>query len=314
MIKRTLYFGNPAYLSMKNAQLVVRLPAVEKNETLSVQFKKEASASIPIEDIGLVLLDHKQITITQALLGALLENNTAVITCNEKRMPAGLLLPLEGHSSHAEQVKHQLNVSIPLQKQLWAQLVSAKISNQAALLAQQQITTQNIEYWATQVKSGDIENHEGRAAAYYWKNIFTCFSFMPPFFRSRDGESPNHLLNYGYAILRAITARALTGSGLLPVVGLFHRNKYNAYALADDVMEPYRSFVDKLVLNIIAEARQTEIELTTNIKAKLLGIVSLDVLIEGQRSPLMIAMQRSSASLCKCYRGEIRKIAVPSFC
>lgn len=313
MIKRTLYFGNPAYLSMRNAQLVVRLPAVEKNEELSEGFKQEAAATIPIEDIGLVLLDDRQITITQALLDALLQNNAAVITCNEKRMPAGLLLPLEGHSTHAEQVKHQLEASVPLKKQLWSQIIDAKISNQAVLLTQAGIPTDNMYHWANAVKSGDAENHEARAAAYYWKHVFNDLGFLPEFYRGREGESPNHLLNYGYAILRAITARALTGAGLLPVLGLFHSNKYNAFALADDIMEPYRPWVDKLVKKLLLENGNIDIDLTKDAKATLLSIATMDVQLDGQRSPLMLAVQRTSTSLAKCFRGESRKLLLPEW-
>ena len=166
---------------------------------------------------------------------------------------------------------------------------------------------QNMLHWADNVKSGDPENLEGRASAWYWKNIFGNTS---GFIRHPAGSPPNNLLNYGYAILRATTARALVGSGLLPTLGIFHRNQYNAYCLADDVMEPYRPFVDRLVLSILKDETPAE-ELTPAIKKKLLVLPAQDVLLQKETSPLMIALQRTTASLAKCFLGETRKIIYP---
>lgn len=309
MIKRTLYFGNPVYLGIKNSQLEIRLPEVEKNETLPEPFKKLTLTSVPIEDIGIVLLDHRQITITQALLAALLENNTAVITCDSTHHPLGLMMPLCGHHIQQEKFRAQLNASEPLKKQLWQHTVQAKISNQAALLQQNGIDAANMNHWADSVKSGDSENHEARAAAYYWKNIFPA---EMNFFRERYGASPNNLLNYGYAILRAIIARALVGSGLLPTLGIHHHNKYNAYCLADDIMEPFRPFADKIVLKIVRSGEDYS-ELSKGIKQELLGIATADILIDGERSPLMVGVQRTTASLAKCFEGERRKIIYPEW-
>lgn len=312
MIKRTLYFGNPAYLSTHLEQLVVRLPEVEKNDTLPDQFKKEAQATIPIEDIGVVVLDHQRITISQALLSKLLANNAAVITCNETHLPTGLLLNLDGHTLQTQRFKAQLEASEPLKKQLWQQTIRAKIKNQAIALSVAGRPIQHMLHWAEAVKSGDTENHEGRAAAWYWKNIFS--DLLPQaesFIRDPAGEPPNNLLNYAYALIRATAARALTGSGLLPTLGIFHRNQYNAYCLADDIMEPYRPYADLLVRNLMKEQQEFAPELTPTIKKKLLALPALDVQLEGETSPLMIAMQRTSASLARCFLGESRKIAYP---
>lgn len=244
MIKKTLYFGNPAYLSLRNAQLVIKLPEVVKNNTLPEHFKQESEVTKPIEDIGVVILDNKQITITTGLLEALLENNTAVITCDEKSMPTGLMLPLYGNTTQSERFRHQIEASLPLKKQLWQQTIKAKIENQAATLKRcTGKEVQCMKVWASDVKSGDSENLEARAAAYYWKNLFPIENFT----RERNGIPPNNLLNYGYAILRAVVARNLVASGLLPTFGIHHHNRYNAYCLADDIMEPYRPFVDELV-------------------------------------------------------------------
>ena len=308
MIKRTLYFGNPAYLSVRLEQLEIRLPQVENNATLSEGFKESVVKRVPIEDIGVVILDHKQISITQGALGALLDNNVAVITCDNSRMPSGLMLPLSANTTQSERFRHQIEASQPLKKQLWQQTIQAKIWNQAAVLhSQRGLDCGNMDAWAKQVKSGDSDNLEGRAAAYYWQNLF---GNIKGFRRDREGMPPNNLLNYGYAILRAVVARSLVGSGLLPTLGIHHHNRYNAYCLADDIMEPYRPYVDKLVAEIVDSGVDIS-ELNKELKSKLLSIPVLDVVIGGRRSPLMIGVGMTTASLYKCYSGELRKIAYP---
>lgn len=309
MIKRTLYFGNPAYLSTKLAQLEIRLPEVVNNDTLSETFKENAIKKVPIEDIGVVVLDHKRITITQGALAALLDNNVAVITCDEQRMPSGLMLPLSGNTTQSERFRYQIDASLPLKKQLWQQTIQYKILNQRSVLkSSRRLKCSNMEVWAKEVKSGDTENLEGRAAAYYWQNLF---GEIDGFRRNRDGVPPNNLLNYGYAILRAVVARALVGSGMIPTLGIHHHNRYNAYCLADDIMEPYRPYVDKLVVEMVDSGMDIS-KLTTDIKSKLLSIPILDVVINGKRNPLMIGVGITTASLYKCYSGELRKIAYPT--
>ncbi|WP_126971012.1 type II CRISPR-associated endonuclease Cas1 [Gynurincola endophyticus] len=295
MIKKTLYFGNPAYLKTSNEQLIIELHDSGERRT------------IPIEDIGLLILDHRQITITQVLLARLLANNTAVITCDEAHHPAGMWFSLDGNTLQSQRFQAQVEATVPLKKQLWQQTVVSKIQNQAALLKQERQESKLLYTYAGEVKSGDSENHEAKAAAYYWKRIFPDFLM---FKRDRFGDPPNNLLNYGYAILRAIVARSLTGSGLLPTLGIHHRNQYNSYCLADDIMEPYRPFVDKLVCQII-KGNGKFLEMTPSMKHLLLSIPSMDVTIEGKNSPLMNAVQRTTASLSKCYEGKARKIIYP---
>lgn len=310
MIKKTLYFENPAYLSMKNNQLVIKLPEVVSNDTLPESFKQAAVKTIPIEDIGIVILDNKQITVTHGLLEALLNNNSAVITCGSNRMPIGLHLPLEGNTTQSERMQAQIEASIPLKKQLWQQTTQVKITNQAYVLqACRNEVVKNMLVWAKEVKSGDSDNLEGRAAAYYWANLFRD---IEGFRRGREGIPPNNLLNYGYAVLRAVVARSLVVSGLFPALGIHHHNRYNAYCLADDIMEPYRPFVDKLVVEMVDRGGNYQ-ELSKELKMELLNIPVLDVVINGQRSPLMLAVAQTTASLAKCYLGEVRKIAFPSF-
>lgn len=308
MIKKTLCFSNPIYLSLRNAQLVLHIPEVENNKTLPEAIKKEAERTIPIEDIGVVILDNRRITITSGAMEALLENNCAVITCNQKSMPVGLLLPLCGNTTQNERFRSQLEASLPLRKQLWQQTIKQKILNQEHVLRiNTDQETKCMRVWSNDVRSGDSDNLEARAAAYYWRNVFTTY---PNFVRDREGTPPNNLLNYGYAILRAIIARALVGSGLLPTLGIHHHNRYNAYCLADDIMEPYRPYVDQLVLDII-QCNLEISDITRDLKMQLLGIPMLDVVINGKRSPLMIAAQQTTASLAKCFAGECKRISYP---
>jgi len=295
MIKRTLYFGNPAYLSCKLEQMVVELRD-------NADPTNNRTSTMPIEDIGVVVLDHPQITITHVLLQQLMNNNTAVITCNEKFMPAGLLLPLSGNTLQQERFEAQLQASEPLRKQMWQQTVKQKIENQAAALKPRGVNIKNMLHWADEVQSGDAQNHEARAAAYYWGNFFPMVN---EFRRDHDGMPPNNLLNYGYAILRAIVARSLVGAGLLPTLGIHHHNRYNAYCLADDIMEPYRPYVDVIVHTMI-ERQGLVTELGRNEKAALLQIPVIDVVINGERSPLMLATQQTAISVyryCRLLRG-----------
>jgi len=297
MIKRTLYFGNPAYLKTVNEQMVI-----ESADTGEVK-------SAPIEDIGVVILDHQQITVSQSLIAKLLANNVAFITCDQTHHPTGLLLNLDGNTLQSLKFQSQLEATVPLKKQLWQQTVSAKLNNQAAILESIKIPAKNIRNWAVNVKSGDSDNHEALAAAYYWKNLFPEFL---EFRRERYGPPPNNLLNYGYAILRAVVARCLVSSGLLPTLGIFHKNQYNAYCLADDIMEPYRPFVDKVVVNIV-RMNGRFLELTPSMKKDLLSVPAMDVRINDEKSPLMVAVQKTTASLAKCFEGKQRKILYPEF-
>ena len=294
MIKRSLYFGNPAYLSTTKEQLVIRR-------------KDCKDVSTPIEDLGIVVLDNQQITITHALLAKLMSNNVAVITCNEAHHPTGMMLNLDGNTLQSMKFKAQINASIPLKKQLWAYTVSAKLRNQGAVL---NAIGKNGDYLielARQVRSADAGNCEAQGAVYYWKHLF---SETLDFQRERQGFPPNNLLNYGYAILRALVARCLTGSGLLPTLGIFHRNQYNAYCLADDIMEPYRPFVDTVVAGMNTDGFYKS-EIDPLAKQELLKIPAMDVQLNGQKSPLMNAVQRTTASLAKSFESKRVELLYP---
>ena len=295
MIKRTLYFGQAAYLSLRDGQLRVRLPAEER------------SRSIPIEDIGVLILDHQQISITHGLMNALEAHKCALITCSASHMPSGLFLPLDAHSLQSERFQTQIEATLPLKKQLWQQTVRMKIQNQARVLEEVYAQPQgNMLAWVKQVRSGDPDNLEARAAAYYWANLFPS---LPKFTREREESAPNALLNYGYALLRAVVARSLVSVGLLPTLGIHHHNRYNAYCLADDIMEPYRPYVDKFVQEIYE--REYPESLTKDIKHRLLTIMEQDVVIDGITHPLSIATSLTASSLVRCFEGSDKQIDYP---
>lgn len=299
MIKRTLYFGNPAYLSTRLEQLFVTLKNTEEKH------------QIPIEDIGVMIIDHPQITFTQSVMAKLLEHNAAVITCNSTHHPTGLMLNLDGHTKQSKLFKHQLEASEPLKKRLWQTCIKAKIENQAHLLHSIGNETLYLHELAQTVKSGDTGHHEAQAAQYYWKHYFNtlCDTAIS---RERFGSPPNHLLNYGYAILRALVARHLVGSGLLPTLGIFHRNQYNAYCLADDIMEPYRPFVDQCVLHIVQNEIITD-DIPPSIKKQLLQIPVMDVKIGRKIRPLMLAVQETTASLARSFEQRKNILRCPTY-
>ncbi len=299
MIKKTLYFGNQAFLNAKNNQLIIN----KKDEKTSE--KKEIL--IPIEDIGVVIIDNYGVTLTQYLLSSLIENNVAVVICNSNHLPNGMFLNLDCNTLQSEKFRNQISASKPLLKNLWQQIVIAKIKNQTSLLKKNNIPVSNMKKWISEVKSNDSTNLEARASVYYWKNLFPKDI---NFERDRYGEPPNNLLNYGYAILRAVVARGLVASGILPTIGIHHHNKYNSYCLADDIMEPYRPFVDEIVLNIVKN-NENFFDLNTEMKKKLLKIPVIDIFIDNEKRPLMIGLQRTTASLAKCYAGETKKIIFP---
>lgn len=293
MLKRTIYVGTPAYLKLKDHQLVLEEPD-----------SKAIKGMVSIEDMAFLVMDHPQISLTHPLMIALQQNNVAIVSCDESHLPFALMLPMAGHVEHSQRLKHQVNVSEPLKKQLWKQTVEAKISQQRELLRKLGLPYESMNTYLHEVKSGDSTNMEGIAAQYYWKQLFDNFT------RERKGDSPNNFLNFGYAVLRSMVARALVSSGLNPTMGIFHRNKYNAYCLADDVMEPYRPYVDELVIEWINKPfRPTE--MSKEAKAFLLQIATKDVKINGLTRPLMVAVSSSTSSLSKCYAGENRVIHYP---
>jgi CRISPR-associated protein Cas1 len=304
MIKKTVYLGNPYHIKLKDAQLEFMVPEGKGIDSLMTK-------KLPLEDLGVLILDHPQITITHPVLQQIAAFNVALVSCDSNHMPASLLMPLEGHNTQQERFRAQISASEPLKKQLWQQTIKCKIYNQGKILIEIGKPEEG-EYLlklSEEVKSGDTANMEGRAAAYYWKNIFS--NYIVQFTRDRIGPSPNHLLNYAYAIIRATVARALVGSGLLPTLGIHHKNKYNAYCLADDMMEPYRPYADKLIYEMLQLSMGNEIELNKEIKGQILALLGKEVMLNNTRSPMMVAIQKTSSSLAQCYEGDMRKLLYP---
>ena len=291
MIKRTLFFGNKCSLTTKYEQLIIKT--------------SERETTIPIEDIGFIVIENQETYISIPALSKLSANNVSVIFCDNKHMPQSMLLNLESHHLQHKHFQNQINASEPLKKQLWQQVIKTKITNQAFVLEKLDINSSPLKYYASKVLSGDSDNREAVAAAYYWKHLFD-FDFK----RERYGLYPNLFLNYGYIILRAAVARALSGSGLLNTLGIHHHNKYNAFCLADDIMEPYRPLIDMKVLEIIKNF--DEHDLITPIKAALLKVLTQTVYFEDRKSPLMVALSTTTSSLQQCFGGQARKIVYPN--
>ncbi len=290
MLKRTLFFSNKTSLTTKWEQLVIKVGDLEK--------------TIPIEDIGFIVIENQETYISIPALNKLIENNVAVIFCDPKHMPSSMLLNLNGHYIQQELFSKQIKASEPLKKQLWRQIIKKKIKHQAQHLKRLDKPFEVMEFHESKVLSGDTDNREGVAAAHYWKNIFD-FQFK----RERFGDYPNPFLNYGYIILRAAVARSLAASGLLCTLGIHHRNKYNAFCLADDIMEPYRPMVDAKVLEIMSNYKEKE--LTTEIKMALLSVLTDTVYSKNTKSPLMVALTKTTSSLQQCYSGTKKKISYP---
>ncbi len=286
-------FTTPASLSMKNAQLVIT-----RKDTDEVVTR-------PIEDIGFVVVANQMVKMTVPLLNALADNNVFVIFCDDKQMPKSMLMTLEGNTTQQESYRYQMDASEPTKKRLWKQLVEAKVRNQADLLNRVGQDGDVLKPYYMNVKSGDTDNREGAAARIYWSLLFG-----KTFKRNREGEPPNMMLNYGYAILRAAVARALVGSGLYPAFGIFHRNRYNAFPLADDVMEPYRPFVDEIVYRLYMDGAAEE--MTNYVKSELLKVLFVDVRMGKMNRPLEVALSMTTASLLKVFKDEETKLVLPT--
>lgn len=292
MIKQTLMFTNPVSLSLKDNQLVITFK--DNKDTVTR----------PIEDIGFVIIENPQVSISVPLLNELADNNVSVMFCDKKQMPRTMLMTLEGNTTQQESYKYQIEASVPTKKNVWKQLVESKIKNQALLLNSLGKNGDSLKPYYLNVKSGDTDNREGAAAREYWSQIFD-----EGFRREREGVPPNNLLNYGYTILRAAVARALVGSGLYPAFGVFHRNRYNAFPLADDVMEPYRPFVDEIVYHLYYDGAVTE--LNNDSKGKLLRVLFADVKMGKVTRPLENALSLTTASLLKVFKGDTDKLSLP---
>ncbi|HOX87685.1 MAG TPA: type II CRISPR-associated endonuclease Cas1 [bacterium] len=293
MIKRTVYIGNAASVRVQFEQLRI--------------VQQERESKVPIEDLGFLILDHYGITLSHGALASLLENNVAVIMTDERHLPLGIFMPLRANKEQSSSFRAQIEAPLPLKKRLWQQTIKAKIKNQAFLLDQIGLEGHPLHSMSEQVLSGDSSNQEAAAAKVYWQLLFEPRHFK----RHRDGKPPNNLLNYGYAILRGIVARSLSGTGLLPMLGIHHCNQYNPFPLADDVMEPYRPYVDQIVWELMREEEIDYTALTPEIKQRFLELPSIGVMMNGQAKPLHLATARTAASLKDCLNGEKKMMVYP---
>lgn len=297
MLARTLCFSSLGKLSVRLEQLVWENENGEKK-------------TIPVEDIGFIILESEKISVSAACLQFLAEKNVAFVVCDKSHTPSAQLLPYAANLTSQETIEAQLAATDAVQGRLWRQICRQKILNQAGLMERLEVTEQlsSMRILATQVKNGDPANCEGQAARVY-------FHALGPegFHRDRDGDWPNAALNYGYAILRAAVARALVGSGLCCFRGIHHHNRYNPFCLADDVMEPYRPYVDQYVLGKISPFDVPQKELSKEMKARLLQMLTCDVNLGEYRRPLMVALSYTTASLAKYYLGKGDELLLPVF-
>ena len=293
MIKQTLILTSAVSLSLKDNQMVITFK--DNKDTVTRH----------IEDIGFVIVDNPNVSITIPLLNELADNNVAVVFCDRRQMPKSMLMTLDGNSTQQETYRFQIEASLPTKKNIWKQLVEGKIKNQALLLNKVGRNGNVLKQYYSNVKSGDTDNREGAAAREYWNRLFDS-----QFIRRREGEPPNNLLHYGYTILRAAVARALSGSGLYPAFGVFHKNRYNAFPLADDVMEPYRPFVDEIVYHLYFDGATNELD--NNSKSALLRLLFADVKIGKVTRPLENALSMTTSSLMKMLKGDNDKLVLPS--
>ena len=294
MIKQTLFFSSPVSLSLKYNQIEIRFRDIDEIITR------------PIEDVGIVIIENPMVHITMPLISALTNNNVAVIFCDDRCMPNSMLMPLESNSIQQEIYKIQFDVTQPTKKRIWKEIIESKIRNQAVLLNKLGLDGDILKPYYMNVLSGDSDNREGSAARIYWQQMFGKH-----FVRNREGCYPNSMLNYGYTVLRAAVTRALLGSGLFPLLGIFHRNRYNAFPLADDIMEPYRPFVDSAVKQIYDFS--SDENMSKDIKQVLIRVLFSDVKIKGQIRPLQVALSITTASLVRAFKDKKECLMFPSF-
>ncbi len=292
MLKRTVVFTQPVIVKLRYEQLV-----------LSYKDKPDDTVTVPIEDIGMVIVENQQVTMSMPLLNALTKAGVQVVFCDAKGMPASTLLSFEGNNTQGETLRNQIECGEVLKKQLWKQLVEAKIRNQSLLLNKVGKDGNILKQYYANVKSGDADNREGAAARLYFPLLFG-----KGFVRDRNIPGVNSLLNYGYSVLRSSVTRALVSSGLLPAIGIFHHNRSNAFPLSDDIMEPFRPFVDEVVYELYVQENEM---LTKETKAELIKVIYADTVYEKVKRPLSVGLTMTTASLAKCLAKTETKLSLP---
>jgi CRISPR-associated protein Cas1 len=296
MIKRTIEISRePAHLKVRQGQLVLS----RGGQTIG---------QVPCEDLGMVVVDHPQTTYSHAALAEVAATGAVLVVCGHDHLPVAALLPLADHTQVVWRLRDQLAVKRPLRKQLWRQLVVAKVRGQARNLLPGGAPRKKLFALAREVKSGDPTNIEAQAAKIYWSNWLDGTVSDASFRRDADGDGLNAFLNYGYAIARAALARAIVAAGLQPSIGLHHHNRSNAFCLADDLIEPFRPLVDDCVRELHAAGYES---LTQEAKAQLLNLLVTPLELAGQTGPWMVMVHRLVASLVKCFAGETRRLEIP---
>ena len=295
MIRKTIEFSTPGTrLSVANCQLVVERPDRPKT-------------TLPIEDLGVVIVDDIRATYTQSVFLSLLEAGATVLVTGRDHLPAGMMLPLDAHHVQTERHRAQVETSAPVRKRAWQAIVRAKIVQQATVLSHFTGSHGGLAPMARRVRSGDPDNLEAQAAQRYWPRLFG-----KTFRRDREAEGVNALLNYGYAVVRAAVARGVVAAGLIPSLGVHHRHRGNPFCLADDLLEPYRPYVDWRVRQMVGEDGESAPDLAEReTRAELLSLLNETVLVGGRREPLLLALHTSAASLCRALTGRDRTLALP---
>jgi CRISPR-associated protein Cas1 len=293
VIKKTIEIATAGTrLSIAHRQLVIERP-------------DEETRTLPCEDIGVLIVDHPQTSYTHSVFTTLLDQGAAIMLCGANHLPAGLLLPFDAHTTQTERHRAQAECGDGVKNRTWQLIVAAKLRQQGAVLSHYTGADSGLSEIARRVRPGDPDNLEAMGAQRYWPRLFG-----PDFRRFRDGPPPNDLLNYGYAVVRAAIARAISAAGLMPTLGVHHRNRGNPFCLADDLMEPYRPYVDWRVKSL-GVGRETTPTLDRQTKAALLSILNETIMVGGRRSPLLLAFHASAASLCKILTDAGRDLALP---
>ena len=290
MLGKTIEIATPGTrLSVKHQQLVIQRPESE-------------AASVPLEDIGLLILDNTQCSLTQSVLTGVLEAGAVIMASDKSHLPLGLMLPLNRYHGVAARQIAQAEANLPLKKRLWQQLVKNKISGQARVLKYFHQSDSGLTILASKVRSGDPDNIEAWAAQKYWPALLG-----KTFRRDQTAEGINSLLNYGYAVVRATCARYLVASGMNAALGIFHKHRANPFCLADDLVEPFRPLVDWQVMKIALEQEDHSEILSLNnrsTRARLLGLLN-EVITLGKRNwPIALAIEVSAAALSRALSGE----------
>jgi len=291
LIKRTIDISDgPTFLQIENDQLLLIR-------------NRERIASIPCEDIGVLVIDHRATTYTHSAMTRLLARGAVIVMCGEDHLPAGILLPVENNDLHTQRLRAQVAAALPLRKQLWRQIVSHKIKGQAMNLPADHAERRRLLAMAGEVKSGDTANREGVAARFYWPALMGG-----DFRRDPAGPWPNPLLNYGYMVFRAAIARAIVAAGLHPAIGLYHSNRNNPFVLADDLVEVFRPRVDRAVVEFLKTGAAA---IDKDAKRAILSLLAEPVSVAGQSGPLMVGLHRMAASLVRCLEGSQKAIDLP---